>query len=101
MILYNVTINIDSTVHDEWLEWMKSTHIPDVLATGLFTDNKIFRIITDEDEEGITYSIQYFLNNMDDYEKYQNEFSGKLQEEHSGKFRDKFVAFRTIMEKVD
>lgn len=101
MILYNVTINIDSTVHDEWLEWMKSTHIPEVLATGLFTDNKIFRIITDEDEEGITYSIQYFLNNMDDYEKYQNEFSGKLQEEHSGKFRDKFVAFRTIMEKVD
>jgi len=101
MILYNVTINIDSSVHDEWLEWMKSTHIPEVLATGLFTDNKIFRIITDEDEEGITYSIQYFLNNMDDYEKYQNEFSGKLQEEHSGKFRDKFVAFRTIMEKVD
>ena len=101
MILYNVTINIDSSVHDEWLEWMKSTHIPEVLATGLFTDNKIFRIITDEDEEGITYSIQYFLNNMDDYEKYQNEFSGKLQEDHSGKFRDKFVAFRTIMEKVD
>lgn len=101
MILYNVTINIDSSVHDEWLEWMKSTHIPEVLATGLFTDNKIFRIITGEDEDGITYSIQYFLNNMDDYEKYQNEFSGKLQEEHSGKFRDKFVAFRTIMEKVD
>lgn len=100
MILYNVTVNIDSSVHDEWLEWMKSIHIPDVLATGLFIDNKIFRIKSGEDEEGITYSIQYFLNNMEDYEKYQNEFSGKLQKEHLEKYRDKFAAFRTIMELV-
>jgi len=101
MILYNVTINIDSSVHDEWLEWMKSKHIPDVLATGLFIDNKIFRIITDDDEEGSTYSIQYYLNSMNDYEKYRDEFAGKLQEEHTGKYKDKFVAFRTIMESAD
>lgn len=101
MILYNVTINIDSSVHDEWLEWMKTKHIPDVLATGLFIDNKIFRIISADDEEGKTYSIQYFLKNMNDYEKYLKEFAGKLQEEHTGKYKEKFVAFRTIMESVD
>ncbi len=101
MILYNVTINIDSSVHDEWLEWMQTEHIPDVLATGLFIDNKIFRIKSCDDEEGITYSVQYFLNNMEDYEKYQNEFSGKLQKEHMEKYQDKFAAFRTIMELVE
>ncbi len=100
MILYNVTINIDNSVQDEWLQWMKSRHIPDVLATGLFVDSKIFRILSADEEEGNTYSIQYFLNSIDDYEKYQKEFSAKLQSEHTGKFRDKFVAFRTIMELV-
>ena len=100
MILYNVTINIDDSVHAEWLEWMKSIHIPDVLATGLFIDNKIFKIMS-EDENGNTYSIQYFLNSMEDYKKYQEEFAKKLQEEHSGKYKNKFVAFRTIMESVD
>ncbi len=101
MILYNVTINIDNSVHDEWLEWMKNEHIPEVLATGLFTDNKIYKIKSGEEEEGNTYSIQYFLNSMDDYEKYQKEHAPKLQKAHSEKYKDKFVAFRTIMEMVE
>ena len=36
MILYNVTIKVDHDIHDEWMEWMKQTHIPQVLETGLF-----------------------------------------------------------------
>jgi len=103
MILYNITINIDESVHDEWLEWMKSRHIPDVLATKLFIENKFFKIKSDNsdnEDEGHTYSIQYYLNSMDDYEKYKKEFAGKLQAEHSEKYADKFVVFRTIMESV-
>ncbi|MDQ3022110.1 MAG: DUF4286 family protein [Bacteroidota bacterium] len=100
MILYNVTVNIDDSVHDEWLQWMKSQHIPKVLDTGLFIDNKIFKIISKDNDEGNTYSIQYFLNSLDDFEKYQEEFAPKLQAEHSEKYKDKFVAFRTLMESV-
>ncbi|MDZ4712010.1 MAG: DUF4286 family protein [bacterium] len=98
MILYNVTVNVDDTVHDEWLEWMKTIHIPEVLSTGLFTDSKIFRIRTEE--EGNTYSIQYFLDSEEDYEKYQNEFAPALQSKHLEKYKNKFVAFRTVMESV-
>ena len=99
MILYNVTINVDLEVHDEWLEWMKEVHIPDVMATGLFEESKIFRIHTGEDEEN-TYSIQYFCKSIDDYETYQKEHAPRLQQEHSEKYKDKFTAFRTILEEV-
>ncbi|MBK6537628.1 MAG: DUF4286 family protein [Ignavibacteria bacterium] len=100
MILYNVTVNIDDSVHDEWLEWMKSKHIPNVLSTGLFTESKLYRIRTENEEEENTYSIQYFLRSIDDYKIYQKEYAEKLQFEHTEKFKDKFVAFRTIMELV-
>ena len=100
MILYNVTVNIDDSVHDEWLEWMRSKHIPDVLSTGLFTESKLYRIRTESEEEENTYSIQYFLRSIDDYKIYQKEYAEKLQFEHTEKFKDKFVAFRTIMELV-
>ncbi len=101
MILYNVTVNIDNSVHDEWLEWMKNEHIPEVLATGLFKDNKIYKIRSEAEEDGNTYSIQYFLDSMEDYEKYQSEHAPKLQKAHTDKYKDKFVAFRTIMEMVE
>ena len=42
MILYNVTISIDTSVEEDWLQWMKEIHIPDVMNTGLFIDNKIY-----------------------------------------------------------
>jgi hypothetical protein len=35
MYIYNVTINIDESVHKEWLSWIQN-HIQDVLATGRF-----------------------------------------------------------------
>ncbi len=98
MILYNVTINIDDSVHDEWLEWMKTKHIPDILRTGLFIENKFYKIKSDE---GNTYSLQYFFRSMDDYEKYITNFAPAFQAEHSEKYRDKFVVFRTIMESVE
>jgi len=101
LILYNVTINIDTEVHDEWLEWMKKIHIPEVLSTGLFIDNKIFKIISTEENEGHTYSIQYFLRSKNDYENYMKQFAPKLQAAHSEKYKDKFAAFRTIMELVE
>ena len=66
MILYNVTVNIDQDVSEEWLQWMKNIHIPDVLSTGLFLENKIARIHAEE-EGGVSYSIQYLLENWKDY----------------------------------
>ena len=36
MLLYNVTITVDLDVHDDWVQWMRDTHIPDVMSTGMF-----------------------------------------------------------------
>ena len=101
MILYNVTVNIDESVHDEWLEWMITKHIPDVLATGFFTGNKLYKIEELTAEEGITYSIQYFCKSMEDYSKYRIEFAPSLQQEHELKFGGRFVAFRTLLKEVE
>ena len=99
MILYNVTVNIDVTVHDEWLQWMKEIHIPEVMATGCFLENKICRILAEE-EGGKAYSIQYFAPDMTTYIKYQTEFAPALQQEHTQKYGGKFGAFRTLLEVV-
>ena len=96
MYIYNVTVNIDGAVHDDWLQWMKSVHIPDVLATGIFLDNRLCQVMVEE-EQGITYSIQYRLKNLEDLERYQKEHAPRLQAEHGARYRDKFVAFRTIL----
>jgi hypothetical protein len=96
VILYNVTINIDDDVHDEWLQWMKEVHIPEVMATGLFLENRVARILAEE-EGGKAYSIQYLLKNMADYNTYQAQHAPQLQAKHTERYSGKFGAFRTLL----
>lgn len=96
MYIYNVTVNIEKSVHEDWLNWMKEVHIPEVLATGLFIDNRLCEVMVEE-EQGITYSIQYRLKDLASLDLYQKNFAPKLQAEHTARYRDKFVAFRTIL----
>lgn len=99
MIIYSVTINIDASVQEDWVRWMKEVHIPEVMNTGLFIENRMLRLLN-VDDEASTYSIQYMLQNMDDFERYQQEFAPRLQAQHTSRYRDKFVAFRTLLEVV-
>ncbi|MFM2017071.1 MAG: hypothetical protein RL007_727 [Bacteroidota bacterium] len=100
MIIYNVTVNIDNSVHEEWLEWMKSKHIPDVVGTGCFTEGNIFRILVNE-ESGISYSVQYSAASMDDVNRYLKEHAEALRNDALRLYSDKFVAFRTLLERID
>ena len=97
MILYNVTVNVDESISEEWLTWMKEVHIPDVFSTGLFIENRIARIHAEE-QGGISYSVQYLLKSWDDYNKYQREFAADLQKKHQLKYAQRCVAFRTVLE---
>ena len=98
MIVYNVSIKIEPNIEEEWLQWMKEKHIPDVLETGIFSGHKFLEITNEEAEN--TYAIQYYCPSMQDLETYFSDFAPKLQEEHSKKYINKFVAFRTIMKEI-
>ncbi len=97
MFIYNVTISVDKTAHDEWMKWMQDVHMPDVIKTGCFIDSRMLKVLNVEDE-GITYSAQYTFLEMSDMEEYQSKHAQRLQKEALDKFKDKFVAFRTLLE---
>ncbi|TAH42807.1 MAG: DUF4286 family protein [Bacteroidetes bacterium] len=100
MIVYNVTVNVDNAVQAEWLVWMKETHIPEVMRTGMFLENRILKLLGDEDSGGHTYAIQYTCKSMNEYNTYQEKFAPSLQQAHTDRYKDKFVAFRTLLELV-
>jgi hypothetical protein len=97
MIIYNITVNIDNDVKQQWLDWMKQHHIPQVMNTGCFVEHKICKVLVDE-EQGTTYSVQYTCNTMDDYEAYKNLHAPRLRKDVTDKFANKLVAFSTLLE---
>lgn len=101
MILYNVTVNIDSDVEQDWIEWMKETHIPEVMETGFFTEHRMMKMLSEaEDETGRTYAVQYMADSLDELETYLNTVATKLQKASIIRYGTKLAAFRTVMEEV-
>ena len=79
----------------------ESEHIPKVMNTGMFVDNKIYKVLHDQDEGSVSYSVQYFAETIDHVTSYFEKFAPALLEEHRIRFRDKHVAFMTLLEEVD
>jgi hypothetical protein len=100
MFLYNVTVGIDKDVEQEWVQWMRSEHIPKVMQTGMFVENKIYKVLHDQDEGSVSYSVQYFAPTIEQVTSYFEKYAPALLEEHRIRFRDKHVAFMTLLEEL-
>ncbi len=98
MILYNVTVSIDTDVETDWVAWMKDKHIPDILNTGMFVSARIFKVLNEEEAESTSYAVQYLADSMEHIEIYKQRYAPALQEEHHARFRGKYAAFRTLLE---
>ena len=97
MIMYNVTVMVEESLSNDWLDWMNQTHIPDVMATGFFTSSKVCRVLAHE-EGGVTYAIQYVVKNRQAYDEYQALHAPQLQAQHAERFGAQTAAFRTLLE---
>ncbi len=97
MILYSVTVNVPEEIHEEWIIWMKEKHVPDVMLSGCFLENKILKL-KEPAQDGHTYSFQYYVESDDKLQEYFLKHAPRLQAEHANRYLNKFVAFRTILE---
>jgi hypothetical protein len=100
MILYNVTVSIDPAIAEDWVNWMRSNHIPDVMATGCFVESRISRV-HGEEEGGETYAITYLSPSQEKMDEYQQQHAPVLQKDHSERYAGKFAAFRTILSVIE
>jgi hypothetical protein len=100
MIIYNVTSNVDASIHERWLVWIKE-HIPQVLATGCFTEAKLTRILVKEELGGTSYSVQYKAKSREDLDRYYDRYADALRQDALKHFGDKVLAFRTELEIID
>ncbi len=100
MILYNVTVSIDESAEQDWLNWMRSKHIPDVITTGCFTEARLSRIHAEE-QGGLAYAVSYVAESHEKFEEYQANHAPALQKEHTDRYSGRFAAFRTMMTIVE
>lgn len=99
MYIYNITINVDRSIHKEWISWIQD-HIKEVLKTGQFLSAKLTRVLVEEEMGGVTYSIQYTAGSRENLDQYYEVCAPKLRNDSLRKFSDKIVSFRTELKVI-
>ncbi len=100
MIIYNVTINVEDSIHFDWLLWIKE-HIKEVLDTGKFISAKMTKVLVEEEMEGTNYSIQYTAKSNEALQLYYKEDAPRLREKSIAKFGTKMLSFRTELQIIE
>jgi uncharacterized membrane protein len=98
MLLYNVTVGIDKEMEKDWLLWMKSYYLPEAMKSKAFLHYRLYKVLTHEDESSVSYSVQYFSDDIQKIITYLNNEGKILSEELRVKFKDRHVVFNTLLE---
>jgi len=100
MLLFNITFNIESHINDQWLKWMKANFVPAVMKTNYPRKSSILKLLTEIDNAGNTYSIQFTFDTMEDFLNFELNHKEQILDRHNILFRGKFVLFSTLLEEV-
>ncbi len=101
MILYNITFTVSTDIEEDFVVWMKNQHIPDIFATGLFSDHRFYRLMNSTNDGSTNYSVQFFAESTAKLIEYENRFANALRYETQARYGEKALAFRTLLESVD
>lgn len=101
MIIYSVTCSVETSIEEEWVQWMQEIHIPEVMDTKIFTAHTMCEVLSNASgSENKSYNIQYEVESMEDLHKYNTQHAPALKEKTMRKFGEKCIAFRSILRKI-
>lgn len=100
MLLYNITVGIDKEIEEEWKVWIREVYLAAVMKTELFTEYKMYKVLTHDDESSASYSIQLFSSKIENVLLYLEKFAPLVVEEQRQRFPNRHVVFNTLLEEI-
>ena len=100
MFIYNITAKVDHAIVDEWLQWQKEIHIPEIMATGFFAEHRFYKLLEHDDDEGKIFVTQFVTHSKAEYDLHLKQFATQLTKKVLDKWNDKVVSFSSLLQNV-
>jgi hypothetical protein len=98
-VIYAVAVDVDADTAPEWLDWMRTVHVPEVLATGCFRGCTISRVQVPASPAGReSFTLEYRAVSSKRLREYQDHHASRLQRAHGERYAGRFEASRSVRE---
>lgn len=100
MIIYNTTYQIDPSIHEEALNWIKESLIPKILQTKHLTNPRLVKVLTD-DPNNNSYSLQFEVDSVADLNTWYKQTGAAIYSDLTKKYGNKLLGFTTLLEHIE
>jgi hypothetical protein len=100
MIIFNTTFCADTSEEENCLHWIRQHYIPRAITSGDMHSPLLSKIMSDH-TEGVNYSLQLHVADMQILEKWYEHTGDKLHTDLCKKFGEKVVGFSTLLKKIE
>lgn len=100
MVIINTTFHVDEEIMHDFIDYMKHIYIAGAATDENLIHAKLCRIHAQKVEEGISYSVQFTFNNLDDLDNWDKSRGLKLNEALIKRFQHKVAGFSTLLEEI-
>jgi len=96
-VSYQVRISLEAPLAEEWFDWMRAVHLPEVLATGCFRSGSIWEEQEPAPPPGRrVFRMEYVAGSLERFREYQSRHAPALQQAHTARYAGRFEASRSI-----
>ncbi len=95
MIILNVTHSVDKEVAEDWISWMKDKQIPFAIESGFFTECRMLKVLSHEDDHTFSYAVQYHAESLESIERFM-----ELEDEIQKRYGDRILTYPTLLEDI-
>lgn len=100
MIIYNTTFQVADADAAQFLQWLRSTYVPQAVASTQLTEPRLARVMASKDE-GRSYALQFTVPSLAVLQQWHRQVGRALQQQLVAEFGSRVVGFSTMMEIVD
>ncbi|WP_298647311.1 DUF4286 family protein [uncultured Proteiniphilum sp.] len=100
MIVFNTTFHVEEEIHEEFIEYMLQRFIPMSIQSGLLSSPRLSRIFGKEEEEGLSFAMEFLVSDLAALERWNSEESGAIYAPLLERFKEKMAGFSTVMQTI-
>ena len=101
MIVYNTTFHVEPEIQDEFVEYILQKFIPSCTKSGLLTSPRLARVFDAEEEQGVSFAVEFTAGDLHALEKWNTEESYLIHAPLLDKFKEKIAGFSTILQTIE
>ena len=101
MLIFNTTYLVSDRMYGIWFKWLNEEHIPSMLSSGYFDKPQVAKVLSNEPQEGNSFSIQFQITNMKLLEEWNEKYAEDFLNDFSTQFGEEVLLFSTVLELLE